>query len=155
MHFSSTFTFNASPDKVEAMLLSPDFAAYCGERMKQLDSAASAVATAGDRSIEVVYTMATPPSYAKFVGATAKATENLSFGDSHQGQLTMSVAKVPAKLDGTVVLTGTTTTTATLDGDFAVKIPFVGGKIEERAVAMLSRMTGSVETFGNDYLASH
>lgn len=141
MHISRSFTLDAPADQVVTALLSSELAA---KRMALLG--------VSDFDHQINGTSATTrarvpadklPSQARSfvkngVDATVKAVAS---GNTVNYNLDLKGA--PVDLSWTIALSDGTPTSGELDGEFKVKIPIMGAKIEQKGAAWVDRLLGA------------
>lgn len=95
------------------------------------------------------------PGFAKkFVGATTTILQTEDWSSPTQADIHVTIPGKPGEMVGTAVLVendGTTVETVTLD--ITVRIPLVGGKIEDLIGGLLVRALKSENRTGRDWLA--
>ena len=154
MQITPTFAFRGSPDRVASMLVNPSFAQHVGAKIK----ADNVTVTDIDRGLTAVFTVVTPDAARRIMGSMMSVTETVTWSDpspdgSRKGRLTMSVAGVPASIDGPIDLSPTSTgSDMVYDADFTVRIPLMGRKIEQMAHKYLAQMVETCEQVGNEWL---
>ncbi|MDR0848821.1 MAG: DUF2505 domain-containing protein [Propionibacteriaceae bacterium] len=144
--------FVASPEKVSAMLVNPDFAKFVGVEV----GATGFEATQVEGGLTSRYQISTPRKASGILGPDLIVDETVTWESPTQGRLLLTVEGVPAKVDGALSLSPSPTgCTAMYDADFKVKIPIIGKKIEQLAGEYLTKIVAACETVGNRWLTSH
>lgn len=109
---------------------------------------------ADSASIEMVQVVAAdqlPPAVTAVRPGDLEITRTETW-NAKGGSFTAAVAGAPAKIGGTVTLTGNDTTTLTVTGQVQVDIPFFGGKIEGVIAGHLRELLEREDTFTASWL---
>ncbi|PIF02816.1 MAG: hypothetical protein CR979_00640 [Propionibacterium sp.] len=157
MHISISHNYDATPDKVAAMLRQEDFYHQIADR----SGAKGYHITSNDSGTEISFDMPAPASFSKLVGNTITIRQTLTWqpslaDGSHRNKVQVTAEKMPLSLtaDGTISATGSGTT-VTYDGDLSVKIPLIGAKIEREAEPFLRKALDIQAEVGREWLANH
>ena len=148
--------FAADPAAVHAMLTDADFlSAVCVES----GDLSHRVAAAPDHSA-VERTMRTPSVVQRFLGDTLTLLQDIRWNapaadGSRTGTLDLTVKGMPAKADVTIALRpGGRGTLIDFTGDFSIKVPFLGGKLEAQAAPALLEGFAVQQKVGDEWLAT-
>ena len=141
MHISRSFTLDAPADQVVTALLSSELAAKRMELLGVTDFDHQIDGTTATTHAKVPAEKL--PSQARSfvkngVDATVKAVAN---GNIVNYDLDLKGA--PVDLSWTIALTDGTPTAGELDGEFKVKIPIMGAKIEQKGAGWVDRLLGA------------
>ena len=157
MKTTLTLNYTASCDRVAAMLVDPEFAAYVGEAAHANNVSVTPI----DRGVSSVLTMDTPDSARMLLGREIHMTQTITWEDpradgSRQGQMSLNLSGVPVSLAGPLSLRPAPDgSTIVYDADFHIRIPLVGKKIEKKVEEYLEQIIHSCEEFGNKWLSEH
>lgn len=157
MKITSRLVFTASPDRVADMFANPSFARYLAEEV----SVEIVTATQIDKGMTVVFSSEITDTGAikKLVGSQVLVTETTTWeeasGDgSRVGRLTMTIAGVPAAIDGPLVLKPAESgAEVNYDADLIVRIPLIGKQVEKMVSSYLNPTIAAWERVGNAWLA--
>ncbi|MDO4887774.1 MAG: DUF2505 family protein [Actinomycetaceae bacterium] len=138
MDITSNLSFDASPEQVVRALLSPELAAKRAALAKVDDYTHDVNGNTAVTTINVPAERL-PSKARSFARNGAKATIT-STASGTSVDYKVDLHGLPAEVSARVDLTGTDTTTGTLNANLNVKIPLVGGKIEKRAAGMVDRV---------------
>lgn len=152
-------TYPAPLDRVAAMLADPAFREDVCRRQRATSYDVSVTGTPGD-PMRVRVEMEQPtdqvPSFArKIVGGSTTIVQTESWESVDRAELHVTIPGKPGEMAGSSVLEesgGTTTQTVTLD--ITVRIPLVGGKVEDLIAKLLGSALRAEERTGRDYLAA-
>ncbi len=158
MDINSTHVYNAGPQTVAAMMMDPAWLEEVARR-----SGATAYSASVDGTVTTMNLELPAPSLAqKFVGSSLSITQVISWSDaaedgSRSGTLSVDVHGLPADINGTATRAGAGdgTTTVSYRGTLKVKIPLVGGKLEQMASPFITDAIDEQQIVGNEYLAAH
>lgn len=154
-------SYAATPERVRAMLLDPEYAQLRAERTGAI-SASAQVSTDGDHGIMAIERVipADVPDFARaFVGEnlTLKETHNWAALDDSAADGTISVTfSAPVGVKGTMRMSAEGDgTVVELDGSISASIPFMGGKVEEMVKSEMQRYLAKEPEIGAEWLATH
>jgi hypothetical protein len=160
MRFSHELSYDASPDEVRAMIADPAFRERVCEAMhaSSYDVSVTSSSTGSGESVTVVVDQTQPargiPSYAtRLLGDEIRIIQRETWTDASRGSLTLEIPGKPGTFDGTVVLTGDSSTVETVDGEVKVRVPLVGGKLESLVGDLFRAALGAEERVGRAWLA--
>lgn len=162
MHLHETLTLPMAPEQAARMYADPQYAPL---RAQSLDAQAAPSVVEGDPSGAFTVTtelqMPTdrvPDIARRFVGKSVTIRETQQWqapeaDGSRRGTIRFDVAGTPATMTGDTQLTGDggAGSTLTVDGELTVKIPLVGGKIEQAAMPYVSKVLRREETSAQTY----
>ncbi|MCL2736693.1 MAG: DUF2505 domain-containing protein [Propionibacteriaceae bacterium] len=154
MRITSTLTFTAAGDRVADMLVNPDFAQFVGTNLNAVNTTTSAI----DGGLTTVMTLVSPDGMSVFLGAHMSITQTTTWeaplpDHTRTGRMTLSVAGMPAFMDGVLNLTPAPTGCVVVyDADFTVRIPLLGKKAEMMAEGYMERVLTASERLGNQWL---
>jgi len=157
MKTTLTLNYTASCDRVAAMLVDPEFAAYVGEAAH----ATSTEVTPIDHGLTTVMTMDTPDSARMFLGKKMHLTQTITCEDpspdrSRKGQMSLTMSGAPISLAGPILLhPAPEGSTIVYDMEFHIRIPLVGKKLEGKVEGYLEQIIQGCEEFGNQWLDQH
>jgi hypothetical protein len=156
MRFSHELTYDASPDEVRAMLADPAFRERVCEAMHASRHSVSVSGSGAGMSVEIDQTQPARgiPSFAgKFVGDEIRIIQRETWTGDSGGSLTLEIPGKPGTFEGTVALTGDTSTVETFDGEIKVRVPLVGGKLEGLVGDLFRAALQAEERVGRTWLA--
>lgn len=153
-----TLTYDAPLERVAAMLADPSFREEVCRSQGATSYDVSVSGGAGD-ALQVRVEMDQPtdkvPSFArKIVGETTTIVQTESWPTPEHGDIQVTIPGKPGEMVGTARLVetgGVTTETVTLD--VTVRIPLVGGKVEDLIAKLLGSALRAEERTGKAYLA--
>jgi len=157
MKTTLTLHYTAGCDRVAAMLVDPEFAAYVGKAA----NANSTEVTSIDHGVTTVMTMDTPDSARLLLGKQMHLTQTVTWEDpspdgSRQGQMSLTMSGAPISLAGPMLLQPAPEgSTIVYDAEFHIRIPLVGKKLEGKVEGYLEQIIQACEEFGNKWLAEH
>ncbi|WP_141014032.1 DUF2505 domain-containing protein [Nocardioides sambongensis] len=153
-----TMTYDAPVDAVAAMLADPSFREEVCRNQRATSYDVRVEGSHGDpMRLRVEMTQPTDkvPSFAKkVVGSSTTIVLTETWPALDRGELHIEIPGKPGAMAGTVVLEesgGVTTETVTLD--VTVRIPLVGGKIEDLLAQLMGSAMRAEERTGKAYLA--
>lgn len=153
-----TLTYEATSADVAAMLADPAFREEVCRNQRATSYEVSVEGTPGDPMqvrIEMQQPTDTVPSFAKkIVGASTTILQTETWSSVDHAEIHVSIPGKPGEMVGTAVLAeagGVTTETVTLD--VTVRIPLVGGKIEDLIAKLLGSALRAEERTGKAWLA--
>ncbi|MGO1590320.1 MAG: DUF2505 domain-containing protein [Ancrocorticia sp.] len=141
MHITRSFMLNVPADEIVSALLSPEMAA---KRMALLGVTEFDHKAEGNTAVTRAKVPADKlPSQARaFVKNGVDATVTaVAAGTTVDYSLDLKGA--PVDLSWTITLNGDTPTAGDVDGEFKVKIPIMGSKIEQKGAAWVDRLLGA------------
>ncbi len=158
MKFSHDMSYDAPPETVAAMLADRTFREQVCEAMSSLrwdvsvDGEGSGMKVVVDQTQKAVGI----PSFAqKFVGDTIQIVQREDWSSTTAATLVIEIPGKPGHLDGTVRLApdgaGTVETVA---GELRVKVPVIGGKLEEMVAGLLRSALRTEQKVGRAWLAA-
>jgi hypothetical protein len=156
MRIMSTLAFAAQPDRVATMFISPSFAGHIAKEVK----AQNLTMTSIDNGLTAVFTMDSPNVGVaqRILGPYLTLTKTVTWEDSapdstRLGRLTITVAGVPATVDGPLRLNEAPHGSSVVyTAELNVAIPLVGKKIEQMVEGYLSQIMAAWERVGNSWL---
>ena len=157
MKSTLTLKYTAPCDRVAAMLVDPEFAAYVGESAH----ATSTLVTPIDHGQTTVMTMDTPDAARLLLGKQMHLTQTVTWEDpstdgSRQGQMSLTMSGAPISLAGPMALSPAPSGSRIVyDAEFHIRIPLVGKKLEGKVEGYLEQIIQACEEFGNQWLAEH
>lgn len=162
MKIEETWTYDAPPDRVFAMLLDPAFQEAKCAATGALSCSASVEEQPPLHVIQTRREMSTdglPDGVARLIGATVQITEMQRWGQpaadgSRSAELTVSIGGLPIDYTGRIRMKpdGDTTSMHVL-GDLRARIPLFGGKVESGAAPGISSGVRIEAETGAKYLA--
>lgn len=155
-------SFPASPERVRAMLLDPEYAILRAERTGALRVSAEE-STDGDQgvlAIERVLPTEDVPDFARpFVGESITLKERHIWGQLTDGSASGTIGvtfSLPVGVKGTMTLAPEGEgTVVEIDGTISASIPFMGGKVEEMVLSQMQRYLKKEPEIGAEWLATH
>jgi hypothetical protein len=146
-------TYDATAEQVAAMLDDPAFREEVLERQKVLRGS---VSIEGDHvTVEQVRSADDIPSFAKkFVGDEILIVQTEDWTSPTAADVRLTIPGKPGEAVGTLELVESGgTTTESVDLDLTVKIPLVGGKIEQLIAGIFSAALDVEQKVGREWLA--
>ncbi|MCF6376760.1 DUF2505 domain-containing protein [Nocardioides KLBMP 9356] len=146
-------TYDATAEQVAAMLDDQAFREEVLQRQKVLRGS---VSIEGDHvTVEQVRSADDIPSFArKFVGDEILIVQTEDWTSPTTADVRLTIPGKPGEAVGTMELVESGgTTTESVDLDLTVKIPLVGGKIEQLIVGIFSAALDVEQKVGREYLA--
>ncbi len=151
MHITQSFVYPAPLDRISTMYADPGYLLHRLDRTGVVDPHVDVTEGAGTTTVVATLTGDTsllPSAARRFVksGLSGRLTLTLTprQGSSRRATLDVAISGAPVSASGAMVLTESgDTTSATIDVDFSVKIPLMGGTIEKQAVGYVR---GALET---------
>jgi len=154
MRFDISHHYDASPDTVHAMLTDPAFWQYALEG--QADSVAVSAIPDG---VSIQLGVQAPSQVRAITGDTLQFTLSVSWtqGDGiWTGPIEIDAGKLPGSFAGiSTIGPDANGTQVTYGGDFTIKIPLVGGKIEQKALPYMTAALNGLQAKGVEWLATH
>lgn len=160
--FTHTQTYDATPEAVFAMLSDQGFVESKATASGALTVEAS-VTSNPDGTTTIVSRRTFPsevPSWAKsMTGDTITLTETQTWsaltGSGCTAEFSVDFGKMPITYSGTIVLSGSQTSTVVSDATLKASIPLMGGKVESLVKEQTVRYLDKEQSTGNAWLASH
>lgn len=156
MKLAYTQSYDATPEQVVAMLKNPDFIA---ELARQAGAQQHDLEVSGD-TFTVTLSVAAPPAARGFIGDTFTVKQLFRFSrpkpdGTIDGTLDLEIAGAPvdARADITVSPEGAAKSSASFDGDLDVRIPLLGGQIEQQAEPLIGKGIARIEETAKKWLA--
>ena len=135
MRFSHDLAYDAAPEAVAAMLADPAFREEVCQALHVLRHEVSVQGAGAGMRVVVDQTQPAQgvPSFAKkFVGDEIRIVQRETWRDTTKADLDIEIPGKPGTMRGGITLAGDTVhTVQTVTGDIRVKLPLVGGRIEE------------------------
>lgn len=157
MKFHTELSYDAPPAEVFAMLSDPAFRERVCEAQHVVshDVRIDAVGAGMDVTIRTEQNTGGLPSIAKkFVGETTTAIVTESWADGSGGDVEITAPGKPTKISGAVTLREAGSgTVQTVDLDAKVKVPLIGGKLEQLLVDSLEAGYVKEQQVGTAWLA--
>lgn len=158
MKFRKELSYDAPPADVFAMLADPAFR----ERVCAAQDVVSADVTltpsgSGFTLVmdQVQKTAGLPAVAKKFAGDTTQAVVKESWSDQVRGSVEIITPGKPTNAAGTVTLSATAAgTTETVELDVKVKVPLIGGKLEQLMVDNIEHGYAVEHSVGVEWLAA-
>ncbi len=157
MKYSHQLSYDATPDEVAAMLADP---AFRQQVCAALDAERRDVSISGSGAgMQVTVDQTLPstgvPSFAKkFVGEEIQIVQTESWSSATRADLAVEIPGKPGHLKGAIDLAAEGAgTTETVSGEIKVKIPVVGGKLEQLIGHLLTEALRTENGVGRDWLA--
>ena len=135
MKFSHDLAYDAAPEAVAAMLADPAFREQVCTALHVLRHEVSVQGAGAGMTVVVDQTQPAGgvPSFAKkFVGDEIRIVQRERWRDTTKADLDIEIPGKPGTMHGGITLVGDGAhTVQTVAGDIRVKLPLVGGRIEE------------------------
>ena len=135
MKFSHDLAYDAAPEAVAAMLADPAFREQVCNSLHVLRHEVSVEGAGAGMRVVVDQTQPAQgvPSFAKkFVGDEIRIVQRERWRDTTKADLDIEIPGKPGTMRGGITLAGDTAhSVQTVTGDIRVKLPLVGGRIEE------------------------
>ena len=150
---TKTLTYDATAEAVTAMLDDQEFRQEVLERQRVLRGSAT---VDGDVvTIEQVRSADDIPSFAKkFVGDEILIVQTENWTSPSSADVRLTIPGKPGEAVGTLELVESGgTTTESIDLDVTVKIPLVGGKIEQLVAGIVSSALDIEQKVGREWLS--
>lgn len=155
MRITAHHVYDADPATVYAMLTDAEWLAQVAKRAGAVRHEAE---VDGDQT-RLTVALAAPSQAQRFTGPELVVHVDQDWGraatdGSREGELKISVEKMPASMAGTAKLKPAGDgTTIDYDGDLEVRIPIIGRKFETAAAPYLQRVLDVQQQVGNEWLA--
>jgi hypothetical protein len=156
MRFSHQLRYDASPDRVRAMVADPGFRERVCEALHAISYTVSVDGSGAGMTVVVDQTQPARgiPSYAtKLLGDEIRIIQRESWTDGSSGSLTLEIPGKPGSFEGTVSLSGDGSTVESFDGEVKVRVPLVGGKLEGLVGDLFRAALSAEERVGRAWLA--
>ena len=135
MRFRKELAYEADPDEVFAMLSDPAFREKVAHAQEVVSVDVQLTTTSGGFSLvndQVQNTKDLPSIAKKIAGDTTRAVVTEDWSSTTRGTISITAPGKPSKAEGTITLEPDTTgTTETVELEVKVKVPLVGGKLEQ------------------------
>ncbi|MCL2542408.1 MAG: DUF2505 domain-containing protein [Nocardioidaceae bacterium] len=149
--------YEAPAERVAAMLSDRAFREEVCEAQKAVSHDVSIDGDVASKQVRIEMVQPTEgvPSFAKkIVGDTTTIVQTESWSSPSHGDITVTIPGKPGDMRGTAVLVEEDgVTTETVDLEIKVKMPLVGGKLEELIAGLLKSALKAEQRVGVDYLA--
>ncbi len=157
MKFRQTLSYDHPPGAVFAMLADPAFREQVcvAQDVVSHDVRLTATAAGFELVMEQVQNTAGLPAIAKKItGDTTRAVVTESWSDPSGGTMTIEAPGKPTKASGTIALTAAGSGTEELvELDVKVKVPLIGGKLEQLMVDTIRAGYEIEQNVGTAWLA--
>lgn len=157
MRFSHDLAYDATPEAVAAMLADPAFREQVCQALHVLRHDVSVQGSGAGMTVVVDQTQPAQgvPSFAKkFVGDEIRIVQRETWRDATNADLDIEIPGKPGTMQGAITLAGDAThTVETVTGDIRVKLPLVGGRIEEMVGEIFRSALRAEERVGRSWLA--
>ena len=158
MRFSHDLEYDAAPEAVAAMLADPAFREQVCDALHVLRHEVSVQGAGAGMTVVVDQTQPAGgvPSFAKkFVGDEIRIVQRERWRDTTNADLDIEIPGKPGTMQGDITLVGDGThTVQTVAGDIRVKLPLVGGRIEEMVGDIFRAALRAEQRVGAAWLAS-
>ncbi len=138
MKFRKELAYDADPADVFAMLSDPAFREKVAHAQEVVSVEVRLTPSSGGFSLvsdQVQNTAGLPALAKKITGDTTQAVIAEEWSSSTGGSISITAPGKPTKADGTITLRpGPTGTTELVELDVRVKVPLIGGKLEQLMV---------------------
>jgi len=158
MHFRIQHRYDAAPARVFAMLIDPEFLDSMFTGPQDLPHK---ISVTGAHTVLRVDSPA-PRQVKRYVGDTLHVTMDLNWSDqteadgSRSGPFRVTVLRTPTGVNGTATIAPDGDgTTVTYDGEFTVRVPVLGTKMEKMASPQVTRVLDVQQEAGRAWLAAH
>ena len=135
MKFRKELTYEADPDDVFAMLSDPAFREKVAHAQDVVSVDVQLTPSSGGFSLvndQVQNTKDLPAIAKKIAGDTTRAVVTEEWSTPTSGAISITAPGKPSKADGTITLEPDTTgTTEIIELEVKVKVPLIGGKLEQ------------------------
>jgi hypothetical protein len=158
MRFSHDLEYDAAPEAVAAMLADPAFREQVCDALHVLRHEVSVQGAGAGMTVVVDQTQPAGgvPSFAKkFVGDEIRIVQRERWRDTTKADLDIEIPGKPGTMQGGITLVGDgTRTVQTVAGDIRVKLPLVGGRIEEMVGDIFRAALRTEQRVGAAWLAA-
>ncbi len=138
MKFRKELAYDADPEDVFAMLSDPAFREKVAHAQEVVSVDVRLTPSSGGFSLvneQVQDTAGLPALAKKIAGDTTQAVITEEWSSAAGGSISITAPGKPTKAEGTITLRpGTTGTTELVELDVKVKVPLIGGKLEQLMV---------------------
>ena len=152
-----TMTYDASLIEVAAMLTDPVFRETVCRNQRATSYAVEIEGNVDAKAVRIEMTQPTDkvPSFAKkLVGESTTIIWTETWSSPSRATITVGIPGKPGEIAGTVALVEADgVTTETIDLEIRVRIPLVGGKIEELLAKLLGSALRAEERTGKEWLS--
>lgn len=135
MKFRKELTYEADPDDVYAMLSDPAFREKVAHAQDVVSVDVQLTPSSGGFSLvndQVQNTKDLPAIAKKIAGDTTRAVVTEEWSSPTRGAISITAPGKPSKADGTITLEPDTMgTTEIIELEVKVKVPLIGGKLEQ------------------------
>lgn len=135
MRFRKELAYEADPDEVFAMLSDPQFREKVARAQEVVSVDVRLTPSSGGFSMvsdQVQNTTDLPAIAKKFAGDTTQAVITEEWSVPTTGSVVITAPGKPTKAEGTITLApGLTGTTEVVELEIKVKVPLIGGKLEQ------------------------
>jgi hypothetical protein len=162
MHYRHTMTYDALAPAVYAMLIDPAFQQRRAEWGRPVAAESSVTPGPGDgATIALSRTLnIDPPTFLKaLVGNNITILESQAWADAdgaaeRTGTLNVEIKGQPGGVNGTLhMFSDGGKTTVDVDAEVKVKVPLIGGKVENYVAGMLDKLLTKDAQLGQAWLA--
>jgi len=154
MRIDISHHYDASPTTVHAMLSDPAFWQFALE-----GQAESVAVSAVPDGVSMQLGAKAPSQVRAITGDTLQFTLAVTWAQGDgvwSGPIEIDAGKLPGSFTGTSTIgPDASGTKVTYGGDFTIKIPLVGGKIEQKAVPYMTAALDGQQAKGVEWLATH
>ena len=157
MRFSHDLAYDAPPEAVRAMLADPVFRERACEEMHA--SRRDVTVDDAPTGMTVVVDQPQPargiPGFARrFVGDQIRIVQREAWSAPTTGRLSIEIPGKPGAFEGTVTLSADGDgTRETVAGEVTVKVPMIGGRLEQLVADLLTAALRAEHRAGRSYLA--
>ena len=159
MRFSHDLEYDAAPEAVAAMLADPAFREQVCDALHVLRHEVSVQGAGAGMTVVVDQTQPAGgvPSFAKkFVGDEIRIVQRERWRDTTKADLDIEIPGKPGTMKGGITLVGDGThTVQTVAGDIRVKLPLVGGRMEEMVGDIFRAALRTEQRIGAAWLTGH
>ena len=157
MKFSHDMSYDATPEEVAEMLADRTFRERVCEAMDstRFDVSVDGAGTGMEVVVDQTQKAAGIPSFAqKFVGDKIQIIQRESWTSDTAADLELEIPGKPGHLKGQIRLAvDGEGTVETVSGDLKVKVPVIGGKLEDLVASLLRKALRTEEKVGRAWLA--
>lgn len=158
MRFTTELTYDADPAEVFAMLADPDFREKVAQAQEEVISVDVQLTPSGDgftmRMEQVQDTKDLPAIAKKITGDTTQAVMAEEWASASGGTLEITAPGKPTEATGTITLTADGSgTRESVELDVKVKVPLIGGKLEQLMADKIERGYAVEHRVGTAWLA--
>jgi hypothetical protein len=157
MKFSHDMSYDATPEEVAEMLADRSFREKVCEAMESIrwDVSVDGAGKGMEVVVDQTQKAAGIPSFAqKFIGDSVQIIQRESWNSETEADLELEIPGKPGYLKGSIQLAvDGEGTIETVSGDLKVKMPVVGGKLEDMIASLLRSALKTEEKVGRAWLA--